>query len=709
MRTTLLVLLLCQQSFAQTIAPPIDAELRARFGFVGPAIHKMGWGIGLMQVARLDSREGPAVAVVNNGRRARLELLRCEGETISTDTESTDGEIQGLAVADVDGDGKRDFLMLTGRGRLVTRLRGKGAPEVAPIDVGAAAFHGALRAGDLNGDGKADALVMTREGLRRVMDIAGSPTVSPADPVLAQKVRSFALFDADGDGALDVMLGTADSTMGLWLQRGRGDGSFSPWLLLDVHELEAVFPGTGVGGQPTIATVEGSHGRVVEYALRRSDRQSFTSVELTTLPEIKGRSTRPFAHGDVDGDGDADLTIADPERAKLTFLLEDDGVFTVRTAPGLSGVDSVSLADLDGDGTLDLLLTSSEERALAWKNGKQPLDAFPTRLPCQDQPLVATWHAGSILFIARDDKRRGALWRITRSDDGTWNAPAKVRDIGRLSESPPRLLIADLDGQHGPEVCYVRPGKGLHVLFATESGGAEPASGKDDGPALMKVDDGAVSVVQHDGRPALLVVGGRFARVLRFSGDRKPIVLAQDNGPEGIEQLSRGIELDGGVRAYLDHQTSKAWLAIPGRAAVSVDVPKFGATHMIAHQDSVLLLAKAGVVRVPFGAGAWELDQLRVHEPPTDKTSYYRGVAADLDGDGHKELALADSEIHGFHVLVADGDKLERGLSFRVFEASASQRGGEPRDFVPGDLNGDGLTDLVVLCHDRVLVYLQEK
>ena len=46
----------------------------------------------------------------------------------------------------------------------------------------------------------------------------------------------------------------------------------------------------------------------------------------------------------------------------------------------------------------------------------------------------------------------------------------------------------------------------------------------------------------------------------------------------------------------------------------------------------------------------------------------------------------------------------------RIFEISAANRwGSEPRAFEAGDLDGDGRNDLAVLCHDRILVYLQEK
>jgi hypothetical protein len=45
-----------------------------------------------------------------------------------------------------------------------------------------------------------------------------------------------------------------------------------------------------------------------------------------------------------------------------------------------------------------------------------------------------------------------------------------------------------------------------------------------------------------------------------------------------------------------------------------------------------------------------------------------------------------------------------------VFEATADQEGSwEPRELATGDVNGDGRMDLVILCHDRILVYPQEK
>jgi hypothetical protein len=58
------------------------------------------------------------------------------------------------------------------------------------------------------------------------------------------------------------------------------------------------------------------------------------------------------------------------------------------------------------------------------------------------------------------------------------------------------------------------------------------------------------------------------------------------------------------------------------------------------------------------------------------------------------------------------GDKdLVHALTFRVFERKNFRNVGdmiEPRDLALGDVDGDRRTDIVLIVHDRVLIYRQD-
>ena len=692
---------------AQDKLPPIDPALRARFGFVDPLIKKLGPGTNLVRTVQWGENTETHL-LVHNPHRARLEDLLLQDDGFQSEHISTQGDITGLATSDVNQDGRQDILTLTNRGRLAIDLR--GVDETLPeIEVGQAAILDCLRVGDIDGDGRVDAMVLTREGLRTVTKLGANPEVSSAVSVFGPRLQSFYLLDFDQDGDLDVLVCAQTERMQLHLKLGDGRGGFGPWVLLDTPRLLGVFPGTNHGGAPTLAAIHLRPRRVVEYELRRTDDGQRPAMLITALsPTTKPRA---FAHGDVDSDGDPDLVVSDPERAQLTFLLEEDGQFGERTAPTLAGVQSMAIGDINGDNRNDLVIVSTEEQSLAWVDGTTPLGSFPKplgSLPNLDGkpaiPVAVTLQGPNVLVLLRDSKKNASLHRVRVGVD----QPAELLvELGNLRRDPLRLLSADLDGRFGADLAYVVPGGGLVVLLADEEGRFVKSAGSAAAGFTKRMEDGSLSVTGLGAESALLVVRERYARSFRYDAEGQPAILSQDNGPEGNPSLAMGTILADGTRLYLDRQANRLFRMAPDKPTISVDVPPISPTYLLGHGRDILVLGRDGVLRIPSKTG-FELHTAREHEPPTPRTDYYGGIAADLDHDGELELALLDSSINGLHLLVPQGDKLRRGLTFPIFEATESGIR-EPHGIAAGDVDGDGRTDLVFLSHDRILLYKQER
>ena len=130
-------------------------------------------------------------------------------------------------------------------------------------------------------------------------------------------------------------------------------------------------------------------------------------------------------------------------------------------------------------------------------------------------------------------------------------------------------------------------------------------------------------------------------------------------------------------------------------------------------RDDLLLFGRGRFAVLYAGRTDPRLDEVASYESDLDKTFFVDSVAGDLNGDGYADVAILDTRSHFVEILDYDPTLGPRHAThFPVFEeksfSSEGGRGIEPREATITDVTGDGRADLILLVHDRVIVYPQD-
>jgi hypothetical protein len=297
----------------------------------------------------------------------------------------------GVAVGDIDGDGKKDVVTASHGGGLVSLFGdGRGGFRIVRTGLPKRDFSSqAIVLLDADGDGKLD--------IAASRDMPGETSGS----VDKQQVRiylyrgaagwefktdglvggffsdSLTAWDYDGDGRKDVLTGSHQSGALTLLWKNEGNGTFPP-VQFEGIELYAYHfmttPGTfGAKRLPTFADsftmgiVQPQRLRANGITLYVYDGGQWTRQRVWRRKQPKG-NVLAIAMGDLDGDQLDDIVFGDDETRRLRILFQrPDGTFVESAESAEPVMDSpgqcLRLADLDGDGRLDLVLARTVSSA----------------------------------------------------------------------------------------------------------------------------------------------------------------------------------------------------------------------------------------------------------------------------------------------------------------------------------------------------------
>ncbi len=223
----------------------------------------------------------------------------------------------------------------------------------------------ALRTGDLNGDGRLDIIASDAGFAHVVLLIANASGSYTTATKLTASSRStgIAVLDLDGDDDLDIA-SAAFASNGVDVFRNNGNGTFAPKVLYACSQQPSAvaagdLDGDGVPDLVVANSFVSAPGSGTISVLRNTGSASFVTLGTVTVP---GASPEPIdvALTDIDGDLDRDMLVSSGGSNALTVFANDgSGAFgAVQTLGPLPSIASIAgrfvVTNLDADAASEI-------------------------------------------------------------------------------------------------------------------------------------------------------------------------------------------------------------------------------------------------------------------------------------------------------------------------------------------------------------------
>jgi len=583
-------------------------------------------------------------------------IYRNEGGTLGVDERNPAvGFVEATALAwgDMDGDGDLDLAIgANAQAARIYRNDGAGVlgldasnPLIGALPNAGFASTVALAWADLDGDGDRDLVLASADTALQIYqnDGAGGLSLDPRDPGPSTAsglvtVRSLAVADMDGDGDLDLALGTA--RQGARVHRNDGTGGFP--------ESSRIVVGAGVDTLG-LAWGDADGDGNLDLALGNADSPSqvYRNLSLGLRQRLlvdpatqaaTNSVSYASAMADIDGDGDLDLLVANRGAASQLFRNDGSGGMTLVAAnPPLgwlasgafADVSSAAWGDMDGDGDLDLALGAEA----------------PTNGP--DPTVLLYRNSGGAL--GRDGANTGvgalAAGGFGKVLGVAWGDVDGDRDLD---------LAVAIDG--APSQLYRNNGAGQLTL---DTAAWAPAGADSTAVAWADMDvDGDLDLV--------LANGNSPSQLFRNCAYPDPDVACRPGELLAYDRSWKPVSAD---------ISSAAWGDVDGNGLPDLVLGSNGSPSQLFRNLAGRLTLDEGWTPEPAGTTAVALD--------------------DMDGDGDLDLAMANDGQASRIYRNEGAGRLELapvGPTLGALGAGFIRAKG----LAWGDLNGDGASDLVL-------------
>ena len=536
-----------------------------------------------------------------------------------------------------------------------------------------------VAAGDFDGDGKPDLAVTTQHGVSVLLNNESGGFQPFVNYTVGTNPQSVAVGDFNGDGKLDLaVVNQGSGNVSILLGNGNGTFGGGTTYAAGGNPRSVVIADFNGDGIPDLAVVDSGFGPGTAgvSVLIGNGNGSFQTAAFFAA----GSTSLSVAVGDFNGDGKADLAVANEGSDNISILIGNgDGSFQSAVninldLPGLSvSPTSVVAGDFDSNGHLDLAVAAPNHRDIAVLSGNGNGTFQAAVHYALDDPnfvnnpnmLVATsFDSDGKLDLILTDLSSNHVTILLGAGDGTFPS-AKSYAAG---PEPIGVAVADFNGDGRPDLVVADNAVDGDVELLLQSSINGPVFGGPGNGALL-----AAPLYRSGFIPTSLAAGD-------LNGDGKLDLVTASSSTPAPAGLGTGVAILGnGDGSFMG---PKIWSTSPVSSVALGDFNGDGKLDLV----ETIPNPGNGNVSVMLGNGDGTFQAAVPYIAGTTPESV---AVADLNGDGKLDLVVTNHGSANVSVLLGNGNG--------IFQAAVNYNtplDGTADSVVVADFDGDGKPDV---------------
>ena len=632
-----------------------------------------------------------------------------------------DQSLKAVRVEDLNNNGRLDIVTFgTAIGLQIRYQQDDGSfAEPERIFIKDPSSVATIQVGDLNGDALKDILICRRDQAdlhwnreKRAFQEKKTVTFS------GDKCFFGDIADVNNDGISDLAFHFNTTRNPLKIRYGKGGGLYGIEQPVDLPQRQYMDILQAEGSLPQIGMVLRNRLAFRTYEFSEKELPLLLEAQEISPGRIGLEGTNKKAApawlaGDFNNDGYGDLLIAAPELSRLH--LYSGGADGLNPEPiridTLSEVVRMS-RQADGD-----ILVSSKKEKIAAVHAANDLERFPTIIKTPGDVLAAcAVEAGNeSWFVCKNDEKELQLVKTEKQDGAVSIYPLE------LQNDPNDLLAFQLPDNKTGLILFMAYDTPKMMLFNGES--LEELTSESFRALTQLITLSNINLGAPGDGSQLTVSKGAIARRFEWKGDRYEVIrqLNPEN-PRGELIASCGYALLDGSQGTLLYDRDTGDLvrfSTDGKSWGKIHIPDADQTifNLVQLQhpqrDVVILLDRTGLNEIMGNGAKLDIVSSGEYVSPSENALLAYAKLVKLGSPPRPMTALVDPSNRSIELLSQQDKALKNELIFEVYLTSdfantGKSRGTEPHDLESGDLNGDNIGDLVVLAHDKLLIYLGE-